>query len=230
MSAVVGSAVLFNDFSSNSPDEVLLFLIGCFITFFGVYLTTSKAKKLVARISRPASTLFTDAIIHDMMHRRGSADIKSAQTTSFYSPPPEHCEVLTPTSSNHIILQIDPPPPHNHSSIFDRSPVKTISEMIEETNAKVHGKVFGRSVSEAHENAGDVEESSVDDNDRTQFLTEDQNSNSTSSFSTSNLAASDNFIATLNSSIGIGNDASPPSPAKRKTILNFFSRKLSRNK
>ena len=41
LSVIVGSAVLFREFESTTPDRAIKFIAGCLLTFFGVYLITS---------------------------------------------------------------------------------------------------------------------------------------------------------------------------------------------
>lgn len=41
LSVIIGSAVLFREFESTTPDRVIKFIAGCLLTFFGVYLITS---------------------------------------------------------------------------------------------------------------------------------------------------------------------------------------------
>ena len=45
LSAVLGSAILYNDFDKASVVDIVLFLLGCSVTFFGVYLITSGQDK-----------------------------------------------------------------------------------------------------------------------------------------------------------------------------------------
>lgn len=42
LSVIIGSAVLYRDFESTSADRAIKFVAGCLLTFFGVYLITSK--------------------------------------------------------------------------------------------------------------------------------------------------------------------------------------------
>src|SRR6202035_5668332 len=42
LSVVVGSAILYKDFNSATPQRLLKFIFGCISTFIGVYLITSK--------------------------------------------------------------------------------------------------------------------------------------------------------------------------------------------
>jgi magnesium transporter len=41
LSVIIGSAVLYRDFESTTPDRAIKFVTGCLLTFFGVYLITS---------------------------------------------------------------------------------------------------------------------------------------------------------------------------------------------
>lgn len=42
LSVIIGSAVLYRDFESTTTDRAIKFVAGCLLTFFGVYLITSK--------------------------------------------------------------------------------------------------------------------------------------------------------------------------------------------
>jgi magnesium transporter len=42
LSVIIGSAVLYRDFESTTSDRAIKFVAGCLLTFFGVYLITSK--------------------------------------------------------------------------------------------------------------------------------------------------------------------------------------------
>ena len=42
LSVIIGSAVLYRDFESTTTDRAIKFIAGCLLTFFGVYLITSK--------------------------------------------------------------------------------------------------------------------------------------------------------------------------------------------
>ena len=42
LSVIIGSAVLYRDFEATTADRVVKFVCGCLLTFFGVYLITSK--------------------------------------------------------------------------------------------------------------------------------------------------------------------------------------------
>ncbi|KAK5458310.1 hypothetical protein LTS15_004390 [Exophiala xenobiotica] len=42
LSVILGSAVLYRDFEHTTPEQAVKFVIGCLLTFFGVYLITSR--------------------------------------------------------------------------------------------------------------------------------------------------------------------------------------------
>jgi MFS family permease len=54
--AIFGSAVLYNDFEDASLLQKLVFLLGCLITFSGVYLITTGKDKQGKPVNRPATT------------------------------------------------------------------------------------------------------------------------------------------------------------------------------
>lgn len=46
LSVIIGSAVLYRDFEHTGTSQAIKFITGCFLTFFGVYLITSKRSSL----------------------------------------------------------------------------------------------------------------------------------------------------------------------------------------
>src|SRR5579859_995172 len=59
LSVVLGSSILYKDFSSATPARLLKFIFGCISTFIGVYLITSKR-----HLPRPAKPRPRNSIPH----------------------------------------------------------------------------------------------------------------------------------------------------------------------
>jgi hypothetical protein len=67
--AVFGSAMLYNDFDSATPTEIVMFFIGCIVIFAGVYLITSGDDKYAHLMTDRSSLGSSWAVQKESFHR-----------------------------------------------------------------------------------------------------------------------------------------------------------------
>ncbi|KAK9459583.1 magnesium transporter NIPA-domain-containing protein [Lipomyces oligophaga] len=81
LSVVVGSSILYQDFDGETEDQVTRFVVGCLLTFIGVYLITSK------RASKGDSAVSSEEDVLSPVRTSASRDYGSGiQTPSLYRP------------------------------------------------------------------------------------------------------------------------------------------------
>ncbi|CAO3639720.1 unnamed protein product [Cunninghamella blakesleeana] len=64
ISAIIGSAVIYRDFDDDNVENLIKFIIGCMIEFFGVFLITSNRRKEIDHSLPPPHLQSASIVIH----------------------------------------------------------------------------------------------------------------------------------------------------------------------